>query len=215
MQSELTTYLRAGYPGLAITTAEEARAEAEIAAACAAIKRKLSAWSSTDGLVDTSNNRATPCPDPFEALQLLERMFASCSPQHVVLMRDLQLHLDQTDPVFTRRRKDLLHRAKGNGHAIILLGCRHKLPPEPEYEITHIHVVFVDALYRAYAHGREPIANDLRSAIESTGPLPKTMDHRIAQLRQWAQGRAQPASSPENQPAENRRRNRRLEAASN
>ena len=35
MQTELTTYLRAGYPGLAITTAEEARAEAEIAAVCA------------------------------------------------------------------------------------------------------------------------------------------------------------------------------------
>ena len=125
MQNELTTYLRAGYPGLAITTAEEARAEAEIAAACAAIKRKLSAWSSTDGLVDNASNRATPCSDPFEVLTLLERMFSSASPQHVVLMRDLQLHLDQPDPTFVRRLKDLILRAKGNGHAIILLGCHH------------------------------------------------------------------------------------------
>jgi SpoVK/Ycf46/Vps4 family AAA+-type ATPase len=30
MQNELTTYMRAGYPGLAITTAEEARASAEV-----------------------------------------------------------------------------------------------------------------------------------------------------------------------------------------
>ena len=34
MQNQLTTYLRAGYPGLAVISSEEARAEAEIAAAC-------------------------------------------------------------------------------------------------------------------------------------------------------------------------------------
>lgn len=138
MQTELTTYMRAGYPGLAITTAEEARASAEVTAACAATKRKLSIWSSTDGLIDLATNRATPCPDPFEALQLLERMFASASPQHVILLRDLQLHLDQADPMLVRRMKDLLFLAKGKGHCLILLGCRHKLPPELDHEITRI-----------------------------------------------------------------------------
>lgn len=103
MQTELTTYMRAGYPGLAITTAEEARASAEVNAVCAATKRKLSIWSSTDGLIDIATNRSTPCPDPFEALQLLERLFASASPQHVILLRDLQLHLDQADPMLVRR----------------------------------------------------------------------------------------------------------------
>ena len=139
MQTELTIYLRAGYPGLAITTAEEARASAEVTAACAVTKRKLSIWSSTDGLIDIANNRATPCPDPYEALQILERMFANPAPQHVVLLRDLQLHLDhQADPVMIRRIKDLLFLAKGKGHCIILLGCRHKLPPELDHEITRI-----------------------------------------------------------------------------
>ena len=134
----LTTYLRAGYPGLAVISSEEARAEADIAAACASVERRLHAWSSTEGLVDTTDGRVTPCPDPLDALQLLDGMFAVDNPRHVVLLRDLQLHLDQSDPLLVRRLKDILRVAKSNGHAIILLGCRLKLPPELEHEITHV-----------------------------------------------------------------------------
>jgi hypothetical protein len=43
----LSTYLRAVYPGLAVISSEEARAEGEIAAACSTLKRCLHAWSST------------------------------------------------------------------------------------------------------------------------------------------------------------------------
>jgi AAA+ superfamily predicted ATPase len=138
MKDQLTTYLQAGYPGLAVISSEEARAEAEIAAACTSLKRRLHAWSSTEGLVDTKEGRVTACPDPLDALQLLDGMFAADSPRHVVLLRDLQLHLDQSDPMLIRRIKDILRVAKGNGHAIILLGCRLKLPPELEHEITHV-----------------------------------------------------------------------------
>ncbi|MCF7734037.1 MAG: hypothetical protein K9N23_20305 [Akkermansiaceae bacterium] len=124
----LSTYLRAGYPGLALISSEEARAESEIAAACASLKRNLHAWSSTEGLVDTKEGRVTPCHDPLEALQLLDGMFTADNPRHVVLMRDLQLHLDQSDPMLVRRIRDILRVAKANGHALILLGCRLKLP---------------------------------------------------------------------------------------
>jgi hypothetical protein len=117
MQNQLTTYLKAGYPGLAVISSEEARAEAEIAAACTSLKRRLHAWSSTEGLVDTKEGRVTTCPDPLDALQLLDGMFAATNPQHVVLLRDLQLHLDQTDPMLVRRLKDTLRVAKANGHA--------------------------------------------------------------------------------------------------
>jgi AAA+ superfamily predicted ATPase len=134
----LTTYLRAGYPGLAVITSEEARAEADIAAACASVERRLHAWSSTEGLVDTTDGRVTPCPDPLDALQLLDGMFTADNPRHVVLLRDLQLHFDQSEPLLVRRLKDILRVAKSNGHAIILLGCRLKLPPELEHEITHV-----------------------------------------------------------------------------
>ena len=138
MQNQLITYLRAGYPGLAIISSEEARAEAEIASVCTTLNRHLHAWSSTEGLVDTLESRVTPCPDPLEVLQLLDQLFASDSPRHVVLLRDLQLHLDQSDPMLVRRMKDILWFAKAGGHTIILLGCRLKLPPELDREITHV-----------------------------------------------------------------------------
>ncbi|MGB6221550.1 AAA family ATPase [Haloferula sp.] len=134
----LTTYLRAGYPGLVVISSEEARAEAEIAHACTSTKRKLHAWSSTEGLVDTGEGRVTPCSDPLEALQQLDGLFAAENPQHVVLLRDLQLHLDQSDPMLVRRIKDTLRMAKTNGHALILLGCRLKLPAELEHEFTDV-----------------------------------------------------------------------------
>jgi len=138
MQQQLTPYLRAGYAGLAVITAEEARAEAEIAATCGKLGRNLSAWSSSEGLVDTNERRAQPCADPLEALQLIGPKFASESPRHVIVMRDLQLHLEQTDPMLVRRLKDLLRLAKANGHALILLGCRLRLPAELDHEITRI-----------------------------------------------------------------------------
>ena len=99
----LTTYLLAGYPGLAVISSEEARAEADIASVCASLKRRLHAWSSTEGLVDVKEGRVTACPDPLDALQLLDGMFANTSPRHVVLLRDLQLHMEQTDPMLVRR----------------------------------------------------------------------------------------------------------------
>lgn len=142
---ELSTYLRAGNPGLAVISSEEARAEAEIASACASLKRRLHAWSSTEGLVEVKEGRMTTCPDPLEALQLLEGMFANDKPRHVVLLRDLQLHLDQSDPMLVRRLKDTLRLAKSHGHALILLGCRLKLPPELEHEVTQVEFSLPDS----------------------------------------------------------------------
>jgi AAA+ superfamily predicted ATPase len=138
MQQQLIPYLRAGYAGLAVITPEEARAEAEIAGTCAKLGRNLSVWSSSEGLVDTNERRAQPCVDPLEALQLIGPKFAAESPRHVIVMRDLQLHLEQTDPMLVRRLKDLLRLAKANGHALILLGCRLRLPAELDHEITRI-----------------------------------------------------------------------------
>ena len=134
----LSTYLRAGYPGIAITTAEETRAESEIASVCQENNRVLHAWSSTEGMVDIAEGRVTPCPDPLDALQLLDGLFSRQEPQTVVLLRDLQLHMDHSDPMLTRRIKDILRVAKANGHTLILLGCRLTLPPELDHEITRI-----------------------------------------------------------------------------
>lgn len=125
MQQRLATYLRAGYAGLAIVTAEEARAEAEITGACTTLGHRPHAWSSSEGLVYTSDNRISSCPDLLEAIQLIGQLFAVEEPRHVVGMRDLQLHLEETDPRLVRRLKDLLRLAKSGGHALVLLGWSH------------------------------------------------------------------------------------------
>ena len=114
------------------------RAEAEIATVCTDLDRHLHAWSSSEGLVNTREARIQSCPDPLDAVQLIESLFAAEEPRHVVVMRDLQLHLDQTDPMLVRRIKDLLRQAKSNGHALLLLGCRLKLPPELDHEFARV-----------------------------------------------------------------------------
>ena len=141
----LSTYIQAGYPGLAVVTSEETRAEAEIAAVCASLERSLIAWSSTEGLVNMVEQRVTACPDPLDAMQLLDGLFAQQEPRVVALFRDLQLHLDHGDPMLTRRIKDILRIAKANGHTLILLGCRLNLPAEIDQEITRIDFSLPDS----------------------------------------------------------------------
>jgi SpoVK/Ycf46/Vps4 family AAA+-type ATPase len=53
--------------------------------------------------------------------------------------------MEQTDPMLIRRLKDTLRRGKTKGHAIILLGCRIKLPPELEHEFTQVDFSLPDA----------------------------------------------------------------------
>ena len=159
----LSTYLQAGYPGLAVITSEEARAEAEIARVCADNNRKLLAWSSTEGLVDIADSRVTPCPDPLDALQLLDGLFAMREPQIVVLLRDLQLHMEQSDPMLIRRIKDILRIAKANGHTLVMLGCRLNLPAEIDHEITRIEFGLPDST---------ALASVLDAIVETTEGLP-------------------------------------------
>ena len=132
----LSTYLQAGHPGLIITTPEETRAEAEISAVCQSLQRNLLAWSSSDGLIDLDEQRVTSCSDPLDLLDQLDARFQSDSPRLVAVLRDFQLHLDVQDPLLVRRLKDTLRLAKANGHVVLLLACRSKLPPELEHEFT-------------------------------------------------------------------------------
>ena len=55
-----------------------------------------------------------------------------------------------------------------------------------------------DALFAAFADsGREIDRDDLLAAAATVVPLSKTAAEKIDRLRQWAQGRARPATSPE------------------
>lgn len=68
-----------------------------------------------------------------------------------------------------------------------------------------------DALFAAFNDGgREPSAADLTSAAQSVVPLAKTAAEKITKLRDWAKGRARPATTPQG-PKETRSEGRKLD----
>ncbi len=59
---------------------------------------------------------------------------------------------------------------------------------------AELEQVVTAALYTAFAEGRELADADLTNAITETVPLYDTYEERIKELRDWARGRARPAS---------------------
>ena len=167
----LTTYLRAGHPGLAIVTSEEVRAEAELNASCKESGHHLHAWSSTSGLTDLAAGRSVQCADPLDAMNLLDDIFGDNTIRHAVLMRDLQLHLDHRDPLLVRRIKDALRTAKSNGHALVLVGCRLDLPAELEHEITRVDFGLPDTLRLGEVLDGILVSSDIAPPDESAREL--------------------------------------------
>ncbi|MBM4063665.1 MAG: hypothetical protein FJ265_21585 [Planctomycetes bacterium] len=59
---------------------------------------------------------------------------------------------------------------------------------------SEIAAVVPDAMFQAFAEGREVNTDDIVAACAAVVPLSKTAADKIADLRQWAKGRARPAS---------------------
>lgn len=59
---------------------------------------------------------------------------------------------------------------------------------------AELEQVVIAALYKAFAEGRELEEDDLQNAVVETVPLYDTYEERIKELRDWARGRARPAS---------------------
>jgi AAA+ superfamily predicted ATPase len=63
---------------------------------------------------------------------------------------------------------------------------------------AEIAALVPDALFRSYADGARAIStDDLLEAAKTVTPLAKTAGEKIAKLREWANGRARRASTPE------------------
>lgn len=77
---------------------------------------------------------------------------------------------------------------------------------------AEIAALVPDAMYRAFAEGGRAVsAADLVAAAQSTVPLAKTAAERLKAVREWAQGRARPASTPEAAGAVNAQAGRSLD----
>lgn len=59
---------------------------------------------------------------------------------------------------------------------------------------AEIEAAIVAGMFEAFGAGRELTSEDIRNAIQTTVPLSTTMEEEIKAIRDWAKGRARPAS---------------------
>ena len=62
---------------------------------------------------------------------------------------------------------------------------------------AEIEQAYIEGLFEAFGKGREPDTVGLGAILAKQVPLSRLMGEQIAALRQWAQGRARPATRME------------------
>ena len=134
MRSQITNYIRAGYPGLYIVSPEEQRVEAEVKAIAESVEFDLFFWSAVDGLINAGSGGQNSAFDPLEALQAIEEQ----KEKTITLLKDFHLHLSDPNPILISKLKQVLTVAKTQNKTLIVLGCRLCIPPELERELTVI-----------------------------------------------------------------------------
>ena len=132
MQNLIQNYLRAGYPGIYLVSAEEARVEAELTQIAQSVEHRLFAWSLTEGLVDTADGQVRDAQDALQVLTSWDEL----PEDSLLLLKDFHMFLEESNPVVIRKLKDALRVGKTKGKAVIVLGCRLCLPPELEREMV-------------------------------------------------------------------------------
>ena len=140
MKTEIINYVRAGYPGIYLVSAEEVRVEAQIQSVAQTVERTLYAWSVTEGLVNTTDGTIQEASDPVTGITAV----AELPENSIVLFRDFHQFLDQPDPILIRAVKDALRHAKAKGKTLVILGCRSVVPSELEHEIVMVQFALPD-----------------------------------------------------------------------
>ena len=74
MKQKITHYIRAGYAGLYLLSAEEQRVAAESQAIATDLGYHLHVWSATTGLLDTEKKTLRDCNDPLSALLAIHEL---------------------------------------------------------------------------------------------------------------------------------------------
>jgi hypothetical protein len=156
MKSKIINYIRAGYPGLYLVSAEEQRVALEMTRIAQELKYNLVFWSVVDGLVDTQKGTNNSANDPLEALIAIRDL----KEKTLILLRDFHLFLEDPNPILIRQFKDVLQMAKTKSKTLIILGCRMVLPPELERELTVIEFALP---------GKEELGAVLGGIMESAG----------------------------------------------
>lgn len=99
-------------------------------------------------------------------------------------------------PTPTEREEILKAALRSHGRTNATVDARAVAGHCQGFTGSEIAALVPDALFTAFADNAREIKNaDLISAAKTVVPLSKTASEKIAKLRQWAQGRARPASS--------------------
>jgi ATP-dependent 26S proteasome regulatory subunit len=175
MKDRIANYIRAGYPGLYITSHEEQRVEAVMREAVVEVNKKhndrpfvLHLWSCTEGLIevgpDAEHDRSGPkLQEPMEMLEA----FYKAPQKTIYLIRDFHLFLEDRNAMVWRKFKDALLQGKANNKALVILGCRFTVPPELEREIAVIEFSLPD---------REQLREVLHGLLQANGKDVSSLD---------------------------------------
>ena len=125
MQS-ITNKIRAGYPGIYLTTYEEQRAETMLRGVADSLGYALHAWSCTLGRIDVGTGQDFGEQDPTEVLGSIQ----SLPEKTILLLRDFHLALAEPNPIIYRMVKDACLHAKTAQKTIVILSPVLKLPDE-------------------------------------------------------------------------------------
>lgn len=110
-------------------------------------------------------------------------------------------------PTEKERREIVRASLSQYGREIHALGVDELASVTEGFTGAEIAALVPDALYTAFADGARAVeTGDLLKAAATVVPLSKTAADKIQGLREWAKGKARPASSPENAGMEDRTR---------
>lgn len=127
MKQRLANYIKAGYPGLAIQTTEEARAMTDVIGAAKITGRTVLTWSATEGLKEVG--------DAIKDIDGTKDLFAACehkAKNAIYIFRDAHSWPFDRDPTLARVMRDLLTWVPNEGSCIFLISPEFK--PHPTFE---------------------------------------------------------------------------------
>ena len=176
MITKIVNYIKAGYAGLCIVSAEEGRVDADMQRIALEIGRPLFVWSAADGMIDMQQQTARGLTDPLDAVAGVQEL----SDDALVLLHDMHLYLEDADPVLLRVIKNTLRRAKSVGQVMIFTGCRLVMPPELKHDMTVCAYrlpdadtlgVVLDGICRSAGIEEAPSGDNRQALLDAAGGL--------------------------------------------
>jgi len=136
INQELVSYVKAGYPLMVMVTAEENRAELEIARVAKECKRSITVWSVTEGLQDLEK-RGNKGSDQDPVAMLKKIRSGSYDDSTIFVLRDL--HAFYKNPILIRHLRDIARDFKQKKKNVVIITPVGTLPPELERDAVIIN----------------------------------------------------------------------------